>query len=87
MICGQPSHEDSVKLLEAINSFYIPNKVIVFLDPADPSSFLCGHIPVLKKMKPKNGKCTVYVCEDYQCMRPTSDIDVLKDMLSGNYVF
>lgn len=78
---GETDGSDTQALLDVVNSFYLPNKVLVVHRPGS-KSFLSEHFPVLTATKTAgDGKATAYVCENYTCTAPVSDPKELRRML------
>ena len=50
---------------------YLPNKVLVLSDSPENDADL---IPLLQGRKRINGKATAYVCENFVCQRPVTDV-------------
>ena len=48
-------------------------------DGAHVSKWLADYEPV-------DGKATAYVCENYACKQPVTEVEGLKRMLSGNTI-
>ena len=75
VIVGPTGGEDRSAMLKALRETYIPNRVILFR-PSDKKSpeidTLSGFI---KNFNPLDGKTTAYVCHDFTCEMPTTDID------------
>jgi uncharacterized protein YyaL (SSP411 family) len=72
-IAGKKDSEDTKRLLRAIHSRFVPNRVIAFIDPdhADPS-MLSEKIPLLAGRSPIEGKAVAYVCQNFACKLPVS---------------
>ena len=68
-------------MISAINKTKQPNKVIVFIDNQNRDS-LEGLIPYISFFPiNKSDEPIVYVCQNYSCQLPTSDINSVIDML------
>ena len=81
-IVGQKDSDDTKKLLQAIHSRFIPNRVIAFLDPNNKEAKeLSQKIPLLANRELVDGKATAYVCENFTCQRPVTASDDLIDLL------
>jgi uncharacterized protein YyaL (SSP411 family) len=61
-----------------IFSEYLPNKVVVLSENADEDS---AAIPLLKDRKMLEGKPTAYVCENFACQKPVTEIEDLRRQL------
>jgi uncharacterized protein YyaL (SSP411 family) len=55
--------------------------VTLLLDSEASRSFLAAHLPALESMTALDGKATAYVCENYTCKLPTTDVDRFGQLL------
>jgi uncharacterized protein YyaL (SSP411 family) len=60
---------------------YLPNRVILFADGASGQAFFRQHMDFFKDVRPLHDQPTAYVCENYACQLPTSDVAVLRKLL------
>lgn len=81
IIAGNKDSEDTKALLSIVNSFYLPNKILIVHQPGS-ESFLSRHLEVLGSAKIVEDKATAYVCENYTCLAPVNDPDRLKRVLN-----
>ena len=81
IIAGDKEREDTKALLRVVNSFYLPNKILIIHQPGS-ETFLSPHLEVLRSIKMENDKATAYVCENYTCSAPVNDPDKLKRLLN-----
>ena len=77
-IAGQRESEDTQTALAAVHSRYIPNKVLALASDGEDVSDL---IPLLEGKTQVDGKATIYVCENYACQAPTTDVEELAELL------
>ena len=83
MIFGDEENLETQKMLEDIQSIYMPNRVIVFGKNGNKS--LKNIIPFVGYYLPEDdGKPKVYVCQNFSCKLPTSDFEVVKQQLGIN---
>ena len=80
VITGNLCDSDTRALLEVVNSYYLPNKVLIVHRPGS-KSFLSEHLEVLAMTKSEDGKATAYVCDNYTCAAPVNDPKELKRVL------
>jgi len=82
-LVGKLDSDDARGLLNAIHGLYLPNKVIAFLDPCHAGAKkLEDRFPLLAGKTLKQGKATAYVCQNYACKLPVTDVAALKKQLS-----
>ena len=77
-IASQRESDDTHAALTAIHSRFIPNKVLALAsDGEDVGDF----IPLLEGKTQLESKATIYVCENYTCQAPTTDVEELVGLL------
>jgi len=82
LVFGKPEDPETQKMLEDIQSLYMPNRVIVY--GKNGSTDLQNIIPFVSYYPPaEDGKPLVYVCQNFACTLPTSDFKVVKEKLGG----
>ena len=77
-IAGHQEGDDTQAALAAIHSRFIPNKVLALANDGEDVSDL---IPLLESKIQVDGKATIYVCENYTCKAPTTDVQELAELL------
>jgi uncharacterized protein YyaL (SSP411 family) len=81
-IVGKMHSEDTKNLLRAVNSHFIPNMIIAFIDPDQPDAQkLTKKIPLLANRNLVDGKATAYVCENFACKLPVTTPEALLEQL------
>ncbi len=63
-------------MLRTVREKFLPNKIVAHTDDR-----LVKLMPYTKEMKPMDGKATAYVCVNYACKLPTTDIEQLRKSL------
>jgi uncharacterized protein YyaL (SSP411 family) len=81
VLAGDPAAAETRELLETVYRGFLPNRVILGADQGPGQSFLAQRLDFIRDIKPIAGKATAYVCENYACQRPTSDISELEKQL------
>ena len=80
VIVGEPESEDTKMLLSAIREKYFPNKVVILKHAANTGA-LTSLAPYTESMQALNGKSTVYVCQNFACHQPVTDVEALEGLL------
>ena len=83
VIAGQPDAPDTRALLREVHRHFIPNKILLLADGGAGQKFLGTQSDRLLDMVPLQGVATAYVCENYVCQLPTSDIATLARLLTA----
>jgi uncharacterized protein YyaL (SSP411 family) len=82
VIAGKPDAADTRAMLRAVHQKFIPNKILLFADGGERQDFLGRHLDFIQSVKPMDGKATAYVCENYVCQLPTTDISEMKSQVT-----
>jgi uncharacterized protein YyaL (SSP411 family) len=81
VIVGKTEEDDTRKMLEALRTRFIPNKVTVFR-PTDIESPLIDRLSeYIKYQGSLDGKATAYVCTNFACKEPTTEVDKMLELI------
>jgi uncharacterized protein YyaL (SSP411 family) len=83
VIAGNPDDEKTKRMLEAVHSRFIPNKVLILHPDGEEGKAIESLVPFVKQQKQVNGKVTAYICENYLCNLPTSDVEKMISLLES----
>jgi hypothetical protein len=83
VIAGKPDAPDTRAMLREVHARFIPNKIILLADGAAGQKTLAGYLEFIRGVKPINGKATAFVCENYVCKLPTTDVATMATLLGG----
>jgi uncharacterized protein YyaL (SSP411 family) len=83
VIAGDPNAADTRALLRLVHDRFIPNRILLVADGGSGQAQLMSLVPFLKGMDRRDGRATIYVCENYTCRLPTSDLVVAARLLDG----
>ena len=78
-LVGAPDAADTQALREAIFAPFLPNKVVVLQRP-DATATIAS--PLLEGRVQIDGHATAYVCQNYACQLPATDVEALRAQLS-----
>lgn len=81
VITGKHESQDTEHMLEELWAYFIPNKVLVFR-PEGKDPEITTLAKYAKEQVPIEGKATAYVCQNYQCQLPTTEINEMLRMLN-----
>ena len=86
VIAGNSQAKDTKIMLNTLGRRFVPNK-IVLLNPSEQQSPEINRLAeFIKNQLSIDGKTTAYVCSDYNCKMPTTDISKMLELLSGNKI-
>jgi uncharacterized protein YyaL (SSP411 family) len=74
VIAGRKGDKDTESMLNVVNKRYLPFTTVIFNDGSEDIHRI---IPFVEKQEMINNKATAYVCENFTCSIPTTDIDEL----------
>jgi uncharacterized protein YyaL (SSP411 family) len=85
VIAGDPAAPDTQEMLRAVNAKFLPNKILILAEGGKSQRLLARYLPFIQGVRPTHGKATAYVCAHYACDLPTSDLEVLRQLLDGQH--
>ncbi len=80
-LIGDTAADDMGELLGALNTRFMPNKIVVAATPDE--AFEWGDLPVLEGRSMINDTATAYVCENYICMLPVTTVEAFLEQLDA----
>jgi hypothetical protein len=83
VLSGNRKHPVIREMVDEIHSRFLPNKVVLFVDGAEGQTFLGHYVPFFGNLSTAGGKQLVYICEDYTCELPTSDVETMIQTLES----
>lgn len=83
VLAGDRSRTDTRAMLKLIHSKFMPNTVILLQDTGNTGGEIEEIIPFVQNPVMIDGKATAYVCGNFVCERPVTDIDALEVLLSS----
>lgn len=81
VITGEEEAADTIAMLEVLNLNYYPNKVTLFRPIGIQKPSITELAEFTESQTPIDGKATAYVCKDYTCSAPTTDINEMLKLL------
>jgi hypothetical protein len=82
IIAGNADSPDVKQMLKLIHSTFLPNAVVLLHEPDKADSALYNAVPFIKNQTAKEGKATVYVCENYTCNKPVNNTAELEKLIT-----
>jgi len=83
IIAGVASAPSTSAMLAEIHSRFIPNKIMLLADGMEGQQLLRSYIPFIQSVLMFDEMATAYICEDYACKLPTSDLAVVARLLQN----
>jgi len=76
-VVGKKDTKDTNTILAYLQETFLPNKVAAYSTPDKTDT-----VPILNKKTERKDKTAVYVCEGFICKRPTTELSVVKKLVS-----
>ena len=77
VVAGNPGQEVTRDMLRAVQREFAPNTVLIFKPGDETGREIESLIPYLKEHQPKDGKPTAFLCRNYACQAPITEIQDL----------
>ena len=81
VISGAAEADDTANMLEAIRRRFIPNKVVLLRPKEAAEDGILKLAPYTGNQASLNGHATAYVCQNFACKAPTTDVQDMLDAL------
>ena len=82
VVVGDINSNETKNLLKALNSKFIPNKVVILKTIDSLENELTETPDFIKDLKMINNKSTIYICSNFSCKLPTNDINEMVKLLN-----
>ncbi|HLE24684.1 MAG TPA: thioredoxin domain-containing protein [Thermodesulfobacteriota bacterium] len=83
VIVGDSQADDTKAMIKAIRRQFVPNKVVLLRQTEKEEPDIIRIAEFTKSQLSLEGKATAYVCLNYVCKLPTTDISKMLEFLSG----
>ena len=81
IIAGNVSARDTGEMLRAIRRRFLPRKVLILHPEGEEGEAIEHIVPLVKQQVMVDGRATAYVCENYACQMPTSEVDEMMTLV------
>jgi hypothetical protein len=83
VIAGTPGAIDTRDMAREVNSFFMPNSIILLADGGIDQNTLASYNEFIKTVRATDGKATAYICRNYVCNLPTNSLEIMKTILKS----
>jgi len=83
VIAGKPDAPDTLALLREVNHRYQPNEIVILADAGPGLAYFSQKVEFFKEVHPINGRAAAYVCQNFVCHLPSSDLSVVSRLLNA----
>jgi len=85
LIAGDPGAADTRAMLRLVHERFIPNKILLVADGGAGQQQLAQWLSIVGNVSRRDGRATAYICEDYVCQLPTTDLGTAAQLLDGTW--
>src|SRR6266481_3876100 len=83
VVAGKRDAPDTKALLSEVYRRFLPNKILLLADGGDGQRYLGEKLEAIRAMSMVDGKPAAYVCENFTCKAPVTDVKALRDLLAA----
>jgi uncharacterized protein YyaL (SSP411 family) len=83
VIAGESDSPETKALLAEVHRHFLPNKVLLLADGAEGQSYLGETNEAVRAISMVGGEPAAYVCENFTCKAPVTDVNELRGMLAS----
>ena len=81
VIAAEPGGREAMVLAEAVRRRFLPGGVILFKSEGEAGRRIEALAPFVRDMGPAGDRPALYVCRDFACQRPVTDLAGLDEVL------
>ncbi|MEY2531633.1 MAG: hypothetical protein QOI96_1718 [Verrucomicrobiota bacterium] len=81
VIAGKPDAPATKALVAEVHRHFAPNQVLLLADGGDGQKYLGEKNEAVRAMSMVNGQPAAYVCENFTCKAPVTDVNILGELL------
>jgi len=77
VIAAEKQSVDTTQMLRGLRRKFLPNKVVLLRPEGDEAESLAKIAPYTEAQTSRNGAATAYVCRNFACKMPTTDVQTM----------
>jgi uncharacterized protein len=81
VIAGKKDSPETKALLKEVHRHFLPNTIVILADADEGQKYLGERNEAVRAMSLVEEKSAVYVCENFTCKAPVTDLKQLSDLL------
>ena len=82
VIAGKKDSPETKALLKEVHRHFLPNTIVILADANEGHKYLGERNEAIRAMSLVDGKPAAYVCENFTCKAPVTDVKQLSDLLN-----
>ncbi|MFX1404711.1 MAG: thioredoxin domain-containing protein, partial [Promethearchaeota archaeon] len=83
VVVGIPAAPDTQLMVRTIHDQFLPNKVLLLIPPDKNAERITEIALFAKNYKMIDDKATAYICANYRCQKPTTDVKTVVNLLGS----
>lgn len=81
VLAGDPGHETMRRMIETVHGSFRPGTPLLLIPNGEAGEELRALLPLVADKRAIGGRPTAYVCENFACQSPTTEIEELEELL------
>jgi hypothetical protein len=82
VIAGKADDAATSAMLRQVHRHFLPHRVLILADAGGGQRFFAERVEFMKSVGKIDNKPTAYVCENFACQLPTTDLKTLANLLT-----
>ena len=82
VIAGERDDAATKAMLGEVHRHFLPHRILILADGGAGQKFFAERVEFMKSVTPTNNQTTAYVCENFVCQLPTTDVKTLAQLLT-----
>jgi uncharacterized protein YyaL (SSP411 family) len=82
VIAGKTDDAATQAMLREVHQHFVPHEVLILADGGAGQQFFADRVEFMKSVDKIDNKPTAYVCENFVCQLPTTDVETLANLLT-----
>ena len=82
VIAGKADEPATQAMLREVHRHFVLHEILILADGGDGQHFFSDRVEFMKSVNKIDNKATAYVCENFVCQLPTTDLKTLANLLT-----
>ena len=82
VIAGKADDAATQAMLREVHRHFVPHEMLILADGGSGQQFFADRVEFMKSVSKIDNKPTAYVCENFVCQLPTTDLKTLANLLT-----
>jgi uncharacterized protein YyaL (SSP411 family) len=83
VVAGHPEADDTREMLTVLHTGFFPNTSVLLMPTGQADAPILRLNPLLEGKEDRGGRAVAYVCRDFACSEPTTDVREMARMLGA----